>query len=319
MRNDGFRYVYGPVPSRRLGRSLGIDLIPFKTCTYDCIYCQLGRTTNKTIERKEYVPVDGVMSELKIKLAQSENADYISLAGSGEPTLHSGIGDLIRRIKELTRIPVAVLTNGSLLWMPEVRNAVMPADLVIPSLDCGDERIYRYVNRPHTAISFPLMKEGILEFIKVFPGKVWLEVFLLAGVTGIDSEAKKIAGIVKNSGADRIQLNTVTRPPAEDFALPVSRKDMRTLKKIFGKKAEIVSESVINYLKPALMRSRTEEDILALITRRPCTAGDLADGLGLNMNEIIKYLNTLIGSNKITITVTDDKRFYVINRPIEKV
>jgi len=135
MSQDGFRYVYGPVPSRRLGRSLGIDLVPFKTCTYDCVYCQLGRTTNKTVARKEYIAVEDVLVEMERKLVVGPDPDFISLAGSGEPTLNAGIGDLILEIKKLTRIPVAVLTNGSLLWMPKVQEALMAADLVLPSPD----------------------------------------------------------------------------------------------------------------------------------------------------------------------------------------
>ncbi len=154
MSSNDFKYLYGPVPSRRLGRSLGIDLVPFKTCTYDCIYCQLGRTTNKTMERRPYVPVKDILSELKIKLAIGGSPDYISIAGSGEPTLHSDIGELIGKIKEITKIPVAVLTNGSLLYLPEVRAALMQADLVIPSLDAGDEELFHYVNRPHADYFF---------------------------------------------------------------------------------------------------------------------------------------------------------------------
>ena len=141
--------VYGPVSSRRLGRSLGVDLVPFKTCTYDCIYCQLGHTNDQTTRRAGYVDQDWVLAELKMKLGHAPLPNYISLAGSGEPTLHAGIGELIVGIKRLTRVPVAVLTNGSLLWDPDVRKALMEADLVMPSLDAGDETTFQQVNRPH--------------------------------------------------------------------------------------------------------------------------------------------------------------------------
>ena len=152
MSSKPFQYLYGPVPSRRLGRSLGIDLVPYKTCTYDCIYCQLGKTTTKTIEMRDYVPVEGVLSELKEKLSTGVPCDYISLAGSGEPTLHASINELIAKIKEMTDIPVSVITNGSLLYLPEVRESLMRADLVIPSLDAGDAALFEYVNRPHKNI-----------------------------------------------------------------------------------------------------------------------------------------------------------------------
>ena len=176
------RHVYGPVPSRRLGRSLGVDLVPFKTCSYDCIYCQLGRTTNKTTERKEYVPVDDVLEELAEKLRSEPGPDYVGLAGSGEPTLHARIGDLIAGIKRLTSVPVAVLTNGSMLWRSDVRAGIAEADLVMPSLDAGTPRRFERVNRPHRDISFEKMVDGLVTFCAVFRGKVWLEVFVLAGI-----------------------------------------------------------------------------------------------------------------------------------------
>jgi wyosine [tRNA(Phe)-imidazoG37] synthetase (radical SAM superfamily) len=158
--------IFGPVPSRRLGRSLGVDLVPLKTCTYDCIYCQLGRTTCKTMERKEWVPLDGVLESLKEKL--SSKPDYITLSGSGEPTLYSRIDKLIDQIKAMTDVPVAVLTNGSLLSHEDVRKQLMAADLVIPSLDAGDEAMFRLINRPHEEISFPQMLDGLIDFAAIF-------------------------------------------------------------------------------------------------------------------------------------------------------
>ncbi|MGD2175646.1 MAG: radical SAM protein, partial [Candidatus Brocadiaceae bacterium] len=154
--------VFGPVPSRRLGRSLGIDLVPFKTCSYDCIYCQLGRTTLKTTERREWVPLDLVLEEVEEKL--NSEPDYITLSGSGEPTLFSRLGELIGHIKNITDIPVAVLTNGSLLWRKTVRDNLQEADLVIPSLDAGNESMFRYVNRPAPQLSFYEVAEGLITF-----------------------------------------------------------------------------------------------------------------------------------------------------------
>jgi wyosine [tRNA(Phe)-imidazoG37] synthetase (radical SAM superfamily) len=312
MKEPGFRYVYGPVPSRRLGRSLGLDLVPFKTCTYDCIYCQLGRTTKKTIERKEYVAVEEVLAELKRKLAAGAAPDYISLAGSGEPTLNAGIGDLIVKIQGLTDIPVAVLTNGSLLWMPEVQDALMAADLVLPSLDAGDERLFRYVNRPHGKISFERMVDGIAAFTARFPGKVWLEVFLLAGVTGIPSEAKKIATLAKRTGPARVQLNTVSRPPAEGFALPLSTDQMLAMKNIFLGEVDIISENEWGGERDSAFTEARDADILALLRRRPCTSADVASGLGLHVNEALKRLESLIAAGKVKTVVTSGRSFYTV-------
>ena len=170
-------YVFGPVPSRRLGRSLGVDLVPLKTCSYDCIYCQLGRTTCKTIERKEWVPLDAVLNELEGKL--STRPDYITLSGSGEPTLYSRLDEVIERIKSITDIPVAVLTNGSLLWQEDVQQQLAAADLVMPSLDAGDPATFHLVNRPHEALTFEKMLSGLIAFRQHFHGRYWLEVLLL--------------------------------------------------------------------------------------------------------------------------------------------
>ena len=220
------RHVYGPVPSRRLGRSLGVDLVPFKTCTYDCIYCQLGRTTDLTTACRDYVPVEDILAQLEEKLRTGATPDYVSLAGSGEPTLHARIGELIAGIKRLTPVPVAVLTNGSLLGARDIQDALMEADLVLPSLDVGDAELFELVNRPHESIGFDAMVEGLITFRERFAKPVWLEVMLVAGVTGIQAEVEKIATLTRRIRPARIQLNTVSRPPCEESALPVSRERM---------------------------------------------------------------------------------------------
>jgi wyosine [tRNA(Phe)-imidazoG37] synthetase (radical SAM superfamily) len=127
------RIIYGPVPSRRLGISLGVDIVPFKTCSYDCIYCQLGRATNHTIKRGSFVPIDSVLKQIKDVVDQNSDIDYITFSGSGEPTLNSDTGEIICKIKDFTSIPIAVLTNGSLLWQQQVRKDLSSADLVVPS------------------------------------------------------------------------------------------------------------------------------------------------------------------------------------------
>lgn len=312
MSSNDFKHLYGPVPSRRLGRSLGIDLVPFKTCTYDCIYCQLGRTTNKTTERCPYVSIEDILSELKIKLATGERPNFISIAGSGEPTLHSGIGELIRLIKTMTNIPVAVLTNGSLLFMPEVRAALMQADLVIPSLDAGDDALFHYVNRPHAAITFDNMVNGLIDFARDFPGEIWLEVLLLGGVTGISSEVEKIASIIRIIQPTRVQLNSVLRPPAEDIAFPLSTDQMIALKSFFPGEVDIIGSNEQTGVLISDLSATSDEDIVSLLARRPCTIEDISNGLGINANEVIKRMERLVTANKVNCIVTRKRNYYTI-------
>jgi wyosine [tRNA(Phe)-imidazoG37] synthetase (radical SAM superfamily) len=309
MSAEPFRHVYGPVPSRRLGRSLGIDLVPFKTCTYDCIYCQLGRTTNKTAAREAFLPVERVLEEVKRKLAAGAEPEYITLAGSGEPTLHSGIGELIRGLKRLTDIPAAVLTNGSLLWVEEVREDLLAADVVIPSLDAGGERLFRYVNRPHRGIVFERMVDGLAGFTARFRGEVWLEVFLLAELTGIPSEAERIAALVRRIAPARTQLGTVCRPPAEPFAHPVSAPRMRELARLFPGNVEVLGPSVEE--QPGKAAGVPEADILSVIRRHPCTARDAAECLGIHVAEALKLLNGLAAAGKAKTAVQDGRTYYL--------
>ena len=206
------RYLYGPVPSRRLGRSLGIDLVPFKTCTYDCIYCQLGRTTRKTTERKAYVPLDTVLRQAARSLRTGAAPDFIGIAGSGEPTPHSGIGGAIAGIKQLTTIPVAVLTTGSLLWVPDVQQALAAADVVMPSIDAGNCRTFERVNRPLAGIPFQRMVEGLLSFAQGFSGEIWLEVFVLGGITDQRKQMAQIAEIARRLRRARVRVMNRRRP-----------------------------------------------------------------------------------------------------------
>lgn len=306
MSETAKQYIYGPVPSRRLRRSLGVDLVPFKTCTYDCIYCQLGRTTNKTMQRKEWVPLDQVLTQLKGKL--DHRPDYITLAGSGEPTLYSKIGELIIRIKELTDIPVAVLTNGSLLWMPEVRDALMPADLVVPSLDAGSRELFRYVNRPYVDIVFSKMLEGLVKLRDQYTGQYWLEVFLLSGITTVESELNMLSYCINLIGPDKVQLNTVTRPPAEEYAEPVPRDRLEQMARDLNGKTEVIA--AYPYVEPTQRLPSSLGDIVSLLKRRPCSLEDIASGLGIHRNEAAKHLERLASNGTVKAKGQHGRLYY---------
>jgi len=177
------KYIFGPVPSRRLGRSLGVDLVPYKTCTFDCIYCDLGRTTRKTTSRQSYVPPEEIQGELEFSLSVLEKKpDYITLSGSGEPTLNTNIGEIIQRIKEITSIPIAILTNSSLFSLDEVRSDLSEADLVLPSLDAITPALFEYINRPALSLKIEEIISGLIQFRKQYRGQIWLEVLFCRGV-----------------------------------------------------------------------------------------------------------------------------------------
>ena len=313
------KYIYGPVPSRRLGRSMGIDLVPFKTCTYDCIYCQLGPTTQKTIERRAYHPVDEILTELQQVLSAGDTPDYIGIAGSGEPTLHSEIGLLIQEIKQRTALPVAVLTNGALLWQLAVRDALMPADLVLPSLDVGDSRLFQHINRPCSGISYDRMVEGLMQFAHQFPGQVWLEILLLAGLTDTPAAIARIAAWAARIKPARVQLNTVCRPPAARYARPVSIERMQTLKAYFAEPVDIIAEPPAQRVPLATARSRGEGEIVAMLSRRPCTAEDIAVGLRMHLNEALKTLQQLVTAGLVHTLSENKKIFYTANAPSKPV
>jgi wyosine [tRNA(Phe)-imidazoG37] synthetase (radical SAM superfamily) len=300
------QYIFGPVPSRRLGRSLGVDLVPFKTCSYDCIYCQLGRTTNKTIERKEWVPFQDVIRQLKDYLHLKP--EYVTLSGSGEPTLFSRLEELISKIKGITNIPVAVLTNGSLLWLPEVRSSLKLADFVIPSLDAGCEQIFQYVNRPHKSITFGKIMEGLVKFRDEYTGNYWLEVFLLAGVNTPEMEINRLANYINSVSPDKVQINTVTRPPAENFAEPVPKKQLKAIAKQLYKDSEVIADYSGAHKKQDFSIKR--EDVLTLLKRRPCSIEDIAAGLGFHRNEVVKYVEELLAEGKIETRLQNQRLYY---------
>jgi wyosine [tRNA(Phe)-imidazoG37] synthetase (radical SAM superfamily) len=307
MKRIPAKYVFGPVPSRRLGRSLGIDVVPFKTCSFDCIYCQLGRTTRKTVDLAEYVPVDGLQREIGSLLDSGIDADYITFSGSGEPTLHSKLGTIIDHIKNKTDIPVAVLTNGSLLWRPEARDGLSGADLVIPSLDAGDDRLFRYVNRPHPSLHFRRVVDGIQRFREEFKKTIWLEVFVLGGVTTVTAELAKIRACIAEIRPDRVQLNTVARPPSECYAHAVPPAQLRVYARFLGRRTEIITG------EPRWAdadRSPRRDEIIGLLKRRPCTADQIAQGIGAHRAEVVKRLQTMLQAGEVCHKRVNNRAFY---------
>ncbi len=301
-------YTFGPVPSRRLGRSLGVDLVPFKTCTFDCIYCQLGRTTDKRMERQAFFPAEEIIQDVLKRLEEIPRPDYITLSGSGEPTLYGPIEEVISGIKEATDIPVALLTNGSLFWIDEIRAAVRKADLIIPSLDAGDKDIFSYVNRPHSGISFAKTVEGLCRLRESYKNPLWLEVFLVGGVTDIRGEIRKIRKWVDRIAPDRVQLNTAVRTPAEGFVDMVGKEKMEELRTLFGEGCEVIADfSKVHSLGEF---RRTQKDVFDLLKRRPCSVDDISNGLNLHRNETVKYVQELMDRHLIKKEMRGERVLY---------
>jgi len=291
-----YKHLFGPVPSRRFGRSLGIDLTPYKTCNFDCIFCQLGKTTVKTMARREYVPVEEVIEELGDWIKLSGEADFITLAGSGEPTLHSRFGEVIEFARETSGIPVALLTNGALLGNADVRAAASKANVVKISLSAGDSASFKYINRPRPDLVFEDVIDGMKTFREEFSGKLWLEVFMLWGVNSTQKEVSQIAALAQSIHPDRIQLNTAVRPPAEGFVRPMPKEKLEQLVDQFTPKAEVIAEFSSNF-SPSTQAN--EETILSMLQRRPCTAKEISAVLGLHPNEVSKYIGKLERTNQI--------------------
>jgi wyosine [tRNA(Phe)-imidazoG37] synthetase (radical SAM superfamily) len=288
-----YQYLFGPVPSRRLGISLGIDLVPHKACSFDCVYCECGQTTYLTCERREYVPTDGVIAELGDLLARAPDLDYVTFAGSGEPTLHSGIGEIIAFIKDrYPRYRVAVLTNSSLLTDPDVRAALVRADLVVPSIDAVSEEVFRQVNRPCPGLTARGILAGVTAFVREFPGEVWLEVFIVPGVNDTEEELLRIRDAVAAIGPDRVQLNTLDRPGAELWVTPASPRTLERIAALLGGNVEVIGSACTGAAALTDVREALES-ILATIRRRPCTSGDLAVLLGLRPAEVSRCLRLL--------------------------
>lgn len=241
---ENMKYIYGPVKSRRLGLSLGITLTPYKICNFDCLYCQLGLTAKRAGERKEYIKIKDILEELKTWLKENirdVNAlSYITLSGSGEPALNLKIGGLIQKIKSITPVPVAVITNASLMRLSSVRRALAGADLVVPSLDAGTQRIFEKINRPHKGINLKKVIKGLENFRRQFRGKIWLEIMLVRGINDDIAHIQKLKQVIDKINPDKIQLNSPVRSTPVPGILPVEKTKLEQIKEILGDKCEII-------------------------------------------------------------------------------
>lgn len=299
------KYLYGPVPSRRLGLSCGIDIVPLKVCTLNCIYCQLGKTVQTTIERKDHLPIEPVLAELKEALTEGLEADFITIAGSGEPTLNSRLGELIDGIRKVTNIPIAILTNGTLLFRKDVRTDCAKADVVMPSLDAVDEQTFQRINRPHSIISIENLISGLCTFRKEFPGQIWLEIFFVEGINTSSDQIARIKDLIELINPDKIHLNTAVRPTADPNIARLSAEKLQDIAVQLGPKCDVMADcSPANSYKhnqsnpedmlgPHSAINLKAEALLSMLKRRPCSLNDICTGLGISHNEAQKHVSVL--------------------------
>lgn len=307
---------YGPVLSRRFGHSLGIDLVPFKVCTYDCIYCQLGRTTNKTVERKNYVDIDfkEFKTGLKKRIKSCPNLDYVTFSGSGEPTLNRNIGKLISIAKENSNIPVAVLTGGGTLGFDDVIADIKDADLIKVSMDAPEGRLLRRINRPCREVNFKRNLSGLKTLINNFTGEIWIEIMILESINDDLDSAYMFKCLINDLGESikKVHLNTAVRSFGKYYSkhnmkLPEASR-LEDIKNILGDKAEIIGD--VNYKEYDRKFVEIEEEIIELLKRRPMGIKDIAFSLGLNLNEVIKIINKLLVVCKVEHEAHDSNEYY---------
>jgi wyosine [tRNA(Phe)-imidazoG37] synthetase (radical SAM superfamily) len=306
------RYVFGPVPSRRLGQSLGIDTIPLKTCNWNCVYCQLGRSEPLINERRAWFPREAILDEVKAALAEHEpgEIDWITFVGSGEPTLHSDIGWLIQQVKAMTDIPVAVITNGSLLYLPEMRAELAPADAVMPTLDAGNPDLYRKINRPWPELTYETLVEGLRTFRAEYEGRLWIEVMLVKGLNDSEKALRELAEVLKSIGPDQVHLLLPTRPPVETWVQPADEEGVLRATAILGEIAE-----VLHPREGAFDLSGFDDPVdgvVAIITRHPMREDQIRRALAAYMppEDIDAALAGLLTSGRAQVVERYGVRFW---------
>ena len=305
-------YLYGPVLSRRLGFSLGVDLLPFKTCSMNCVYCQLGSQPKTTVRRKEFIPTEAILSQIRAALQGRQRIDAVTFSGSGEPTLHSGIRRIIRGIKRMTGVPVVILTNSSGLINKKGRETLFEADIVVPSLDAATQPVFEKINRPHPSLTVEKIINGLVRFRREYKGRIWLEIMLVKGMNDGPSHLRKMKDAVARIQPDKVQLNTVVRPPAETSARPLSRPELERIKSHFGERAEIIADFKTKGQSPAA--GDISEAILATASRRPVTASEISLALGKPLGMISKHLVRLIRKGKVRPVLHKGLTYYEKNR-----
>lgn len=302
-----YKYIFGPVPSRRLGLSLGISPIPPKYCNYSCIYCQLGRTMHLTNKRETYFKLDAIIEEFKEYLKEEFEFDVVTIVGEGEPTLYSRLGELIAELKKLTDKPIAVITNGALLYKKDLREELMNSDIVLPSLDACDEAQFRKINRPFRTIEFEEVLDSLRAFSKVFKGQLWLETMLMKDINDDVDSLLKLKDILDTIQYDRLYINVPVRPPAERFVEEPSKENVEMA-------VEILGGISIDQLASEGFYSEISDDykaIKSIIKRHPMNQFEIGSFLnGRGCEDALSIFSRLEEDGEIDIVVYKNYQTY---------
>ncbi len=309
-----YKYLFGPVPSRRLGVSLGVDLVPKKVCSLDCVYCEVGKTTKLSSERLPYIPFEKLTAELEDFMSKNPEPDYMTLTGSGEPTLNSRFGDIVNFIKSnYPQVKTSVLTNGTLLHDPQVRRELSRVDLIMPSLDAAGERAFRLINRPDPEHTLERHIQGLIDLRREFNGPIWLEVLLLKGYNDDAEELARLKEAILEINPDSVQLNTLDRPGIIDDLLPLSHAELQQIADDWAlPRVEIIARPKEG-ATIGIQSENVSAGILQTIARRPCTLADLQQIVGLHADEIQHHLNHLEAEGTIRQNRVGDLLFYELS------
>jgi len=304
-----YKTLFGPVLSRRLGISLGVDLLPHKTCSLDCVYCECGATTHLTLKRKEYVSVKRVKDELNRFLACNEKIDHITFSGSGEPTLNEGIGEIIQFLKtDYPAHKVALLTNSTLFDQPRVRCQVKDADVIMASLDAATEDRFKKINRPHPDLDLKRIIAGLTALRKGFSGRLLLEYFAVKDCNDRGEDLRRMKDIFAKINADGILLNTLDRPAPEAWVQPIGANPLETISDFF-ENTEVVTYSTQRTAGMKQHKDLTER-LVETVRRRPCTAMDVSQIMGVKVETLQPMLDRLVAMKQLAIKQMDRGPFY---------
>ncbi|KMQ52799.1 Radical SAM domain protein [Chitinispirillum alkaliphilum] len=305
-----FRHIFGPVRSRRLGISLGVDMVPFKTCTLNCIYCECGATTELTAQRKEYVSTEGIISELKEYLSQHPEVDYVTFGGSGEPTLHTGLSSVIQFLKSnFPAVKTALLSNSTFFHLPEVRSEVLLCDLILPSLDAVSQHVFEKINKPVVSSDSDMIIEGLEKLSREFKGQIWLEVFIVPQVNDTEEELLLFKQAIERINPTRVQLNTLDRPGVCSWLKAATPEQLsRVADFLKPLPVEIISRNF-----PPLDSTKLQihaSSVISTLKRRPSTIEDLSTTLGMTVNDISKLLESLTEQGLVTSETIGNRIFF---------